>query len=213
MYWNLSQKLWLTIRRKFYEGTGFSKTGGMGTGNWLSPLVHISYGRETGRSFGYRYWILLYIYSSSLMYIPGRSKVFQYLWSKIPPQPSRRRRRQLKVHKTICYSSLTSLSCIPIRDRRILLMNIFNSGNNREQNFHGVIRGSRRRIRIVKDSFPYSPDSVCRIMRYYSVVELDTIVRRFMEDYNKSWHHQKLGNVSPNGRLEAYRFSSSRLVK
>lgn len=64
---------------------------------------------------------------------------------------------------------------------------------------------------------PYSEGFISLLSRFclshhevYSVVELDRIVRRFMEDYNKSWHHQKLGVVSPNGRLEAYRFSSSR---
>lgn len=64
---------------------------------------------------------------------------------------------------------------------------------------------------------PYSEGFISLLSRFclshhevYSVAELDTIVRRFMEDYNKSWHHQKLGAVSPNGRLEAYRFSSSR---
>jgi len=64
---------------------------------------------------------------------------------------------------------------------------------------------------------PYSEGFISLLSRFclshhevYSVAELDTVIRQFMEDYNKSWHHQKLGTISPNERLEAYRFSSSR---
>lgn len=62
---------------------------------------------------------------------------------------------------------------------------------------------------------PYSEGIISILSRFClshyefsSVAELDEIVSTFVKDYNERWLHEKLGDISPNQRLEKYRNTS-----